>query len=172
MYWSYTFSICLAPRILSFKVSRFVFRLSMFSIASDIGRRSSSDKVWRELLRISLITVGLKSLESFGVRSWIRRSSSSLYSSWVSNPKRSRFTHWAYSAWVSMTFPPSPIWFFSSRIVQVILLCRSLYSQKSFPTLLPSVIQKYQESSFLFLLARMPIPKVRYSPLSFRFSSI
>ena len=39
----------------------------MFSIASDIGRRSSSDRVCRELLRISLITVGLKSFDNLGV---------------------------------------------------------------------------------------------------------
>ena len=158
--------------MLSFKLSRFVFKLSIFSIASDMGRKSSSDKVCSELLRISLITVGLKSLESFGVRSWIKSSSSSLYSSWVSNPNRRRFTQAAYSLWVSITFPPSPILFFNSILEQVILFSRSLYKKISYPTRLLSVIQKYQDSSFLFFLARIPSPKVRYSSLPRRLNSI
>ena len=93
LYFENTPWIFSAACFASFLFFRFMFMVSIFSIASDIGRRSSSDNGWSESLRISLITDGLKSLESFGVLSWIKRSIISLYSSAVSNPKIWRLTY-------------------------------------------------------------------------------
>ena len=87
LYFKNTAWIFSAACFASFLFFRFIFIVSIFSMASDIGRRSSSDNGWSESLRISLMTDGLKSLESFGVLSWIKRSIISLYSSTVSNPK-------------------------------------------------------------------------------------
>ncbi len=126
LYWSYTFSICFAAFILSEMLSRLVLSVSIFSIASDIGRRSSSDNVCKDLLKISLITEGLKSLESFGVRSCINKSSISLYSSIVSKPNINELTQLAYSFCESITLPPSPIRFLNSVLEYAILFCTSL----------------------------------------------
>ena len=93
LYLSYTLWIFCAACCASWRLFKFIVIWSIFSIASDIGRRSSSESGCRESLKISLMTEGLKSFDSFGVRSWISRSIISLYSSTVSNPKIWRLTY-------------------------------------------------------------------------------
>lgn len=81
---------------------RFVFRLSMFSIASDIGRRSSSDKGLQNCWGFHWL-LGLKSFDNFRRTKLDQKLRNSYYSSWVSSPNRRRFTQAAYSPWVSIT---------------------------------------------------------------------
>ena len=68
--------------------SRESFKLSIFSIESEIGLKSSSLSTFNESVSILYISVGLKSFDNFGLLMLINKLRSSSYDSISSNPKR------------------------------------------------------------------------------------
>ena len=148
-------------------ISRLSWISSIFSIASTIGRRSSSVKVCRESFRISYTLVGLNSLESLGARTFTNSLMNCSYCSSLRKPKIYWLTCFLYSDGLSVKKLSSPSSAFISRLSRGILLDpTSLYSHRSYPTLRPSRSTKPQKSIGFPRLAFCPIPMVRYSPES------
>lgn len=79
-----------------------ILDLIHFSIASTIGRRSSSVKVCRESFRISYTLVGLNSLESLGARTFTNSLMNCSYCSSLRKPKIYWLTCFLYSDGLSV----------------------------------------------------------------------